>query len=243
MSKINLSGIILSLCAISLGFIIIGIILFKMDSDKSVTPPVSLTEELNASGFELGDPVFLRIIKTTEENSKGQIEAFIDSGDGKYEFFKSWETCTWSGELGPKFKEGDKQSPEGFYSVSEELLNPNSSYHLSFNLGYPNEYDQFHGRTGSFLMIHGECSSIGCYAMGNPNIEQIYSLVQSAIEMGQQNVAVHAVPFPMTAENIEKYNDNDHIEFWRNLKEGSDFFETNKHPPKVSVTDGEYSFK
>lgn len=191
---------------------------------------------------DIGSPVFLRITKTSDDSDHGQIEAFLQNDQGRYVPFKSWDICTWSGELGPKYKEGDKQSPEGFYSVKTENLNPNSRFHLSFDLGFPNEFDRSKGRTGSFLMVHGECSSIGCYAMGNPGIEEIYSLVFEALENGQESVSVHAFPFPMTEENLATNADNRHIEFWRNLKQGWDAFEETGTPPKVSVVDGNYSF-
>ena len=79
--------------------------------------------------------------------------------------FATYPICLWSGRLGPKLREGDRQAPEGFYTVSAEQLNPNSRWHRSFSLGFPNAFDQAHGRTGSFIMVHGGCPSIGCYAM------------------------------------------------------------------------------
>jgi len=124
----------------------------------------------------------------------------------------------YSGELGPKFKQGDGQSPEGFYFVKPGQMNPYSSYHLSFDLGYPNTYDRAHGRTGDYLMVHGDCVSIGCYAMTDAGIEEIYTLMGAALKGGQPFVRVHAFPFPMTEENLKRHEGNKNIEFWKNLK-------------------------
>jgi len=164
-------------------------------------------------------------------------------GDGQtYKFYKSWDVCNYSGDLGPKLTEGDGQSPEGFYFVKRSSLNPNSSYHLSFNLGFPNAYDRAHGRTGSFLMVHGDCVSIGCYAMSNEGIEEIYTLLEQALDGGQDFVRVHIFPFEMTDENMTRYAENDNFEFWSNLKEGWDWFEVHGQPPNVTVENKHYSF-
>ena len=103
----------------------------------------------------------------------------------RFERFATYPICRWSGRLGPKFREGDRQAPEGFYTVDAEQLNPNSRMHRSFNLGFPNAYDQAHGRTGSFLMVHGGCASIGCYAVTDPAVDEIWRMVTAALEQGQ----------------------------------------------------------
>lgn len=190
-----------------------------------------------------GEAVFFRIIKRANDlEGFGRLEAFIEDSSGQFKFYKSWDICTYSGALGPKLKEGDGQSPEGFYFVNRGRLNPNSSYHLSFNLGYPNAYDRAHGRTGSFLMVHGSCVSIGCYAMTNDNIEQIYTLLEQALDGGQPFVRVHVFPFEMSAENLAKVSDNPNLPFWKNLKDGWDWFENNRRPPDVSVVNKTYHF-
>ena len=154
--------------------------------------------------------------------------------------FRSYTICNHSGDLGPKLKEGDRQSPEGFYRVGKGALNPNSKFHLSFNLGFPNTYDRAQGRTGSFLMVHGACASIGCYAMTDPGIEEIYLLVEAALNGGQDAVPVHAFPFHMTKTRLAQEQDNRWHGFWRDLKTGYDAFEARRIPPEIQVSDGHY---
>lgn len=214
-------------------------------SEKTIavwTP--KLTFELKEKNLSLGAPIFFRIVKTKkDEAGTGELQAFVQTKDGKFAFFKSWDICTYSGELGPKKKQGDRQSPEGFYFVTPGRLNPNSSYHLSFNLGYPNAFDRAHGRTGDFLMVHGDCVSIGCYAMTDEGIEEIYTLLQSALDGSQPFVRVHIFPFEMKDETLGRYKDNPNYAFWKNLKEGWDYFEENNTPPNVSIVSERYVFE
>ncbi len=188
-------------------------------------------EDLNA---KLGDPIYIRIFKEAS-----LLEVWIRSG-AEYRLLKNYFICAYSGALGPKEKEGDKQAPEGFYKVRKEHLNPNSKFHLSFNLGYPNAYDKAHHRTGSFLMVHGNCVSIGCYAMTDEKIEEIYALVESALKKGEKFVPVHIYPFKMTKENMAVHSENKWVDFWMNLKEGYDYFETEKLPPSIKVRNRQY---
>lgn len=197
----------------------------------------SLKAALTEKGLEYGAPVFIRIFK-----QQAILQVWVAREDNTFLHFKDYDICTFSGELGPKLKEGDKQSPEGFYFVSPSRLNPSSRFHLSFNLGFPNQYDRHHGRTGSALMVHGNCVSIGCYAMTDPYINEIYALVQSALEQGQPFVRVHAFPFVMNDENMEKNRASDWYDFWLNLKTGYDHFEKHKKPPQVEVESGIYVF-
>tara|TARA_Y100000031_G_scaffold154278_1_gene201468 strand:+ start:1953 stop:2792 length:840 start_codon:yes stop_codon:yes gene_type:complete len=188
-----------------------------------------LAYELQESGLKLGSPVFIRTFK-----KEGILETWVlNSGTGTYEPFKSYKICAFSGGLGPKLREGDMQAPEGFYMVSAEQLNPKSAYHLSFDLGFPNSYDARRGRTGSLLMVHGNCKSQGCYAMGDRNIEEIYLLTEASIAAGH-DVPVHIFPFKMNDENIYKNFSPLWITFWRNLQEGYDIFERTHTPPLVS---------
>jgi murein L,D-transpeptidase YafK len=195
-----------------------------------------LQREMQAAGLTLGSPSFIRIFK--EEN---QLEVWVDAG-AQYQRFKTYEICNYSGDLGPKLKEGDRQSPEGFYRVNAEAMNPNSSYHLSFNLGFPNAYDQAQGRTGSFLMVHGDCLSIGCYAMTDAGIEEIYLIVEAAQQAGQTEVPVHAFPFHMSANRLAQEAENPWLGYWHTLQEGYALFETHKRPPQVTVVGAEYRF-
>jgi len=163
--------------------------------------------------------------------------------DGRFVLDRSFDVCTWSGDLGPKLREGDGQSPEGFYFIRPSSLNPNSSYHLSFNLGFPNAYDRAHGRTGSFLMVHGDCVSIGCYAMTDTGIEEIYADVEAAFADGQDFIRVHVFPFEMTEENLEAQRGSLNYAFWENLKTGWDWFERDHIPPNVTVVNKVYRFE
>lgn len=195
-----------------------------------------LKEDLTARGFQLGNQVFLRIFK-----QESRLELWIKVGE-KFQHYKNYEVCKYSGDLGPKLKEGDGQSPEGFYNVTTQALNPNSSYHLSFNLGFPNAYDRAHSRTGSYLMVHGNCVSIGCYAMTNHGIEEIYLLVEAALTSGQPSVPVHIFPFEMTEQNLQAQASSPWHGFWQNLKQGHDVFQATNMPPTVKTQGGRYHF-
>lgn len=194
----------------------------------------TLEEAMEEKGVHLGDAVMLRIFK-----KEALLEVWMRSDEG-YKHVKDYAICAYSGGLGPKLAEGDGQSPEGFYTIRKKQLNPNSKFHLAFNLGYPNKYDREQGRTGSFLMVHGNCVSIGCYAMTDEKIEEIYALVESALERGQAQVWVHIFPFRMTEQNMAHYANNPWYGFWENLKEGYDYFEVESLPPSVHVENKKY---
>jgi murein L,D-transpeptidase YafK len=203
-------------------------------------PPIPLSQRLAAKRLKRGQPVFIRIIKESSE-----LEVWMDRADGaaqEWVHLHTYPICRWSGALGSKMQEGDHQSPEGFYLVSKRSLNPNSNYHLSFNLNFPNSYDKAHGRTGSFLMVHGDCLSVGCYAMTNPGIEDIYGLVDAALKAGQPGVPTHIFPFRMTRENMARHAGGGWDSFWSNLKQGWDLFEQNRQPPKAFACGKRYAF-
>lgn len=197
----------------------------------------TLKSDLVALGMELGQAAFIRIFKEERE-----LEVWLQTGQS-FELFRSYNICNFSGDLGPKLKEGDRQSPEGFYMVDLAAMNPNSRYHLSFNLGFPNAYDQANQRTGSFLMVHGDCVSIGCYAMTDAGIEEIYLIIEAALSKGQERVAVHAFPFRMTSERLTAEQTNEWYEYWQNLKAGYDIFENLRVPPRILVSDNAYAFE
>jgi murein L,D-transpeptidase YafK len=155
---------------------------------------------------------------------------------------KTYPICRWSGDLGPKIKEGDRQAPEGFYTITPAQMNPNSSFYLAFNMGYPNAFDKSLGRTGANLMIHGDCSSRGCYAMTDEQISEIYSLGRESFFGGQRAFQVQAYPFRMTPENMAKHRNSPHYAFWKMIKEGNDHFEVTRQEPKVSVCERRYVF-
>ncbi len=203
---------------------------------SKVTP--KLTAELTKRNLKLGSPIFIRIFK--EENL---LEMWVVQ-KGHYKLFKVYPICTYGSQgLGPKLRQGDGRAPEGFYFIKPSSLNPYSSFYLSFNIGYPNQYDRIHGRTGSALMVHGNCASIGCYAMTNSWIEEIYTLADAALRNGQIFFRVHIFPFKMSDKNMKKHNESDWYSFWKNLKEGYDYFETNGNiPPNVEVKNYRYIF-
>lgn len=215
---------------------------------KDTRPNLELA--LQKQGLEYGNPIFMRIVKsrTPAEGrlSGGVLELYVqkytEGENGEYVLFKTYDICAASGVQGPKMKQGDGQSPEGFYYINAGRFNPWSSYHLSLNLGYPNTYDRAHKRTGNFLMVHGKCVSIGCYAMTDAGINEIYTLAQAAVKNGQKIVRVHSFPFPMSTENMDAVKGNSHANFWTNLKQGWDWFEMHKIPPNVNVQRGEYVF-
>ena len=196
----------------------------------------ALEKALAAKGLRWGAPVFIRIFK--EEK---QLELWVNDGK-QFQLFKTWAICKFSGKLGPKLKEGDGQAPEGFYFVPRKRMNPRSRFHLSFNLGYPNAYDRAHKRTGSALMVHGNCVSIGCYAMTDARIEEIYSLCDAALKGGQKFFRVHVFPFRMTEANLKRHGKSKWIVEWKNLKTGYVWFEKTKRPPNVTVSGKIYTF-
>lgn len=188
----------------------------------------TLLRALHDKGFRYGAPVFIRVFKESR-----QLELWLLDGY-EYRLFHTYPICDYSGELGPKIKEGDRQAPEGFYFVGEGQLNPESDFHLSFDLGYPNVFDRAHHRTGNHLMIHGGCVSTGCYAMTDEGITEIYTLVAAALRTGQSLIEVHIFPFRMTGANLAAHTGSRWSGFWANLKEGYDYFERFHRPPIVS---------
>jgi len=194
-------------------------------------------QSMRAKGMTRTSPIMVRIFK-----EEGQLEIWKQKDNGRYDLAASYDICKWSGKLGPKFTEGDRQAPEGFYNIHPYQMNPKSSYHLSFNIGYPNAFDRVHGRTGSNLMVHGACSSAGCYSMTDEQVEQIYAFARDAFRGGQQDFQVQAFPFRMTPQNMARYKGDPNYDFWANLKEGYDYFQITKVPPKVDVCGKRYVF-
>lgn len=190
---------------------------------------------LGKKGMTSGSPIFVRIFKEESE-----LEVWKQREDGRFYHFKTYPICNWSGELGPKLQHGDKQAPEGFYTVAQYQMNPNSQFHLAFNLGYPNAFDKAHRRTGSALMVHGKCKSAGCYAMTDALIEEIYAIARESFIGGQESFAVHAFPFRMTPANLARHQSSKHYKFWLTLKEGYDYFESARQVPGVAVCERKY---
>lgn len=197
----------------------------------------STVSRLGSMGSSQGAAMIMRIFK-----QESTLEVWKETKSGTYKLFKSYEICAWSGGLGPKFKEGDRQSPEGFYAITPGLMNPRSNYYLAFNTGFPNKFDRSHGRTGSDLMVHGDCSSRGCYAMEDEAIAELYALGREAFKGGQRTFDLQIYPFRMTTANMIKHRNSEHIDFWWNLKEGYDAFEMSKTNLKWDVCNNQYIF-
>ncbi len=212
-------------------------------------PAQSVAEQAPAADvpFARGQNAFVRIFK-----KEGELELWLKRGD-RYALFKTYQVCKWSGHLGPKMREGDYQSPEGFYSVSAKQLHPKSKYHRAFNVGFPNALDKQLGYTGGALMVHGDCQSVGCFAMTDRGIDEIYGYVAAAIGAGQHEVPVHIFPFRMTNSNLASETgqgllafassgNEQYASFWRNLKEGYDLFDRTGEPPTAYACNGRYAF-
>ncbi|MFA5899987.1 MAG: murein L,D-transpeptidase family protein [Hyphomicrobium sp.] len=190
---------------------------------------------LGRKGMDTSAPIFIRIFKEESE-----LEVWKARDDGRFYHFKTYPICNWSGALGPKTALGDRQAPEGFYRVSANQMNPNSQYYLAFNLGYPNAYDRSLLRTGDALMVHGKCKSVGCYAMTDALMEEIYMLARESLRSGQGAFEVHAFPFRMTQANLARFEGNPNMAFWKTLKQGYDFFEKYRLPPSIAVCERRY---
>ena len=197
----------------------------------------AMVSEIASKNMDTGSPILARIFK-----EEAEMEVWKQTRDGQYALLKTYPICRWSGDLGPKKKEGDRQAPEGFYTITPGQMNPASSYYLSFNTGFPNAYDRSHGYTGSELMVHGDCSSRGCYAMTDEQIQEIYALARESFHGGQRAFQLQAMPFRMTALNMAKHRNNPSFAFWKMLKEGYDHFEATRQEPKVAVCEKRYVF-
>jgi murein L,D-transpeptidase YafK len=191
--------------------------------------------QLGEKGLSFGSAIMIRIFKL-----EGELELWVQNG-GRFELFAVYPVCNWSGSLGPKLAEGDRQSPEGFYSVGTRQLRRIGRWRRSLDIGFPNTYDKAHGRTGSYILVHGGCSSIGCYAMTDRAMEEIFALSEAALEKGQGEIQVHVFPFRMTWENLKGQGEGPWSGFWLSLKSGYDLFEQTRIPPQVRVCNDHYA--
>lgn len=182
----------------------------------------------------MGSPVFIQIFK-----QERVLELYVKMGE-QYQLLDSYKICNFSGGLGPKRRQGDFKSPEGFYSVQRNQLKPDSRFYKAINIGFPNAFDRAHGYEGNYLMIHGACVSVGCYAMTDSGIDEIFQFVTAALVFGQPNVQVSIYPFRMTDDNMQRHKYSSYIDFWKQLKPGYDYFVATRQPPVVSVADGNY---
>lgn len=202
------------------------------------TPNVAILDErLRERRVELSSPIIIRVFKTESE-----LEVWKER-DGTFILFATYPICHWSGSVGPKLRDGDKQAPEGFYAVNRTQTRHVGRWPKSINIGFPNILDQSQARTGNNILIHGGCSSVGCFAMTNPVMDEIHNLTDAAIDGGQDHVPVHVFPFRMTDANMQANADSPWLHFWNNMKEGYDTFEQFKKPMAISVCDGRYHFE
>lgn len=211
---------------------------FKPASNAKANQPLKqeTISRLSSMGSSPGAGMMVRIFKESSE-----LEVWKQTAGG-YKLYKSYEICAWSGGLGPKVKEGDRQSPEGFYTITPGLMNPNSNYYLAFNTGFPNKFDRAYGRTGSDLMVHGDCSSRGCYSMTDESIAEIYALARESFKGGNPSFQLQIYPFRMTVANLAKHSASPNMSFWKDIKEGYDRFEISKAPVNWDVCNKEYVF-
>ncbi len=205
---------------------------------KHLAPiPAATLALMAARNTTAAAPILIRAYK-----KEAELEVWKQARDGRFVHLKTFPICRWSGQLGPKTRQGDRQVPEGFYMVGPRQMNPNSAYYLSFDIGYPNAYDRAHGGSGAYLMVHGTCSSAGCFAMTDKAVGEIYAIAREALAAGQPAFQFQSYPFRMTAENMARHRSDPNIAFWRQLKEGSDRFEAIREEPAVGVSDGRYVF-
>ena len=223
-----------------------GVLLAGCNSDEislannaKANQPVSpkLVAEMSEKDMDLQSPILIRLFK-----QEAELEVWKQARSGRFVLLKTYPICRWSGDLGPKVREGDRQAPEGFYSISPAQMNPQSAYYLSFNTGFPNAFDRSLGRSGSELMVHGDCSSRGCYAMTDEQIAEIYSLGRESFFGGQRAFQFEAFPFHMTPVNMAKHRNNPNMPFWKMIKEGYDHFEVTRQEPKVDFCEKKYVF-
>lgn len=207
------------------------------NSKHYVPIPPSTVKLMSEKAMTKESPILIRTYKQESE-----FEIWKKASDGKYALLKTYPMCRWSGQLGPKTREGDRQVPEGFYSLTPGQLNPNSSYYVSMNVGYPNALDKAYGRSGGLIMVHGACSSAGCMSMTDEQIAEIYALTREAFTGGQSQVQIQSMPFRMTPKNFAKFRADPNLAFWKNLKEGADHFEVTKLEPKVAACGKKYVF-
>lgn len=185
-------------------------------------------------GIPSSSPVLIRIFKQESE-----LELWMQK-DGRFELFATYPICFWSGKLGPKLREGDRQAPEGLYAVDLSQIRPRGRLPRSLDIGFPNAFDRANARTGSYILLHGGCKSAGCFAMTDPVMKEIYSLSEQALRQGQDRIQVHIFPFRMTEANLAAHANSGWHGFWLNLKDAYDVFERTRIPPKVGICGKRY---
>ncbi len=209
----------------------------QLPSKATQEVPRELLSLMQQKHMPKHSPILLRIFK-----EEAELEVWKQDISGHFQLLKVYPICRWSGDLGPKLHEGDRQAPEGFYTITSGLMNPNSNYYLAINTGFPNSFDTANERDGTFLMVHGDCWSSGCYAMTDEQMGEIYSLARDALAGDQPSFQIQAYPFRLTPANLARHRTNPNMDFWKMLKIGNDHFETTRLEPKVAVCDHRYVF-
>ena len=209
----------------------------KLPAKATKKLPSELLSLLQQKKMSKHSPILVRVFK-----EEAELEVWKQDTTGRFHILKTYPICRWSGDLGPKLREGDRQTPEGFYRVTPELINPHSSYHLAMNIGYPNSFDKANNRDGSLIMIHGDCWSVGCHAMTDEQISEIYALARESFLGGRPSFQVQAYPFRLTPANLARHRNNPNLAFWKMLKIGNDHFEATHLEPKVDVCNRAYVF-
>jgi murein L,D-transpeptidase YafK len=203
-------------------------------------PQAVLTSSVAAAFAEkhlrFGAPVFLRVYKQSSE-----VELWVQQGP-RYALFKTYSICRWSGGLGPKMVQGDRQAPEGLYHITAPDLVVNRRWHRAMRLNYPNAFDVVNGRTGYGIYIHGKCRSVGCFAINDDNVEEVYEIVRAALSNGQVRIPVLSLPFRFSSINSLVNEPFVFGEFWRELRRADFLFNRDRLPPSASLCDGNYYF-
>lgn len=211
------------------------------DRDKQARTRVEpgLNARLAPHAMRVGNPVFIRIIK---EEHILELWGKPDKSE-TWLLIKRYPIAGMSGTLGPKQREGDYQAPEGFYEVTPAGLNPKSNYHLSFNIGYPNAYDRALGRTGSLIMVHGSNVSIGCFAITDAGIEEVYTMVAAALQHGQPSVPVQIHPFVPSIDRLAREEESEHFSFWKVMAKAWEYTERQRRPARAVVNEKSLTIK
>ena len=196
-----------------------------------------LIRESENAGADKHSPVLIRIFKESNE-----LELWRKNKEtNKFVLVHTYPICRYSGTLGPKMKIGDRQAPEGFYEIGPSSLNPYSVEFVSLNTGYPNKFDRSHNRTGAHLMIHGGCSSAGCYAITHAAAQEVFTAVRDSLKAGQRSVQLQIYPFRMDAYGMAAHFQNDrNRDFWQQLKAGYDKFQLTQEELNVTVVNKKY---
>jgi len=209
----------------------------KLPAKATKKLPPELLSLFQQKKMPIHSPILVRVFK-----EEAELEVWKQDATGRFQILKTYPICRWSGDLGPKFWEGDRQTPEGFYRVTPGQMNPHSNFYLSINIGYPNSFDKANKRDGSLLMIHGDCWSSGCYAMTDEQISEIYALARDSFLGSQPSFQVQAYPFRLTPANLARHRNNPNAAFWKMLKIGNDHFVATHREPRVDVCDRRYVF-